>query len=123
MLHEVMGWPGPMTHRQYRTTLWWLRQQMNIPSRSDHYAMQTALTIQRQWMSSPGSILLDDFKIKFGGPKQERELTEEELAERARKSEATWLGIFGVTTAEVAHLGPGESIQFDVRPPLLNVVA
>lgn len=41
-LHELMGWPGPMTARQFRAWRAWLEMQWNLPDRGDFYAMQIA---------------------------------------------------------------------------------
>lgn len=41
-LHELMGWPGPMTQRQYGTWQAWLEMQWNKPSRADHYTLKVA---------------------------------------------------------------------------------
>ena len=41
-LHELMGWSGPMTDRQYNAWLNWLDADMNNPSRADYYAMMVA---------------------------------------------------------------------------------
>lgn len=32
-----MGWPGPMTARQWRLWLWWLDDEWERPNRSDNY--------------------------------------------------------------------------------------
>lgn len=37
-----MGWPGPMTDRQFQAWQAWLKADWNRPSRADHYAMQVA---------------------------------------------------------------------------------
>lgn len=37
-----MGWPGPMTERQFITWQAWLREEYNNPSRADYYAMEVA---------------------------------------------------------------------------------
>lgn len=55
-----MGWPGPLTHRQYETWQAWLEQQWNEPSRTDHYLMSVARMMC--WKDPPP---LDKFKINF----------------------------------------------------------
>lgn len=37
-----MGWPGPMTHRQFEAWHEWLKRQWNIPSRTDYQIMALA---------------------------------------------------------------------------------
>lgn len=121
--NAYMGWPLPVTYRQHLTYLRWAKDQMGVPSRSDYYAMQVALTVQRQWMSAPSEIGLEDFRINFVDKPPVKELTAEEIAARGRMSEAIWLGAFGVSLSEVEHLKPGESIQFDVRKKPAGVTA
>lgn len=41
-MHELMGWPGPMTERQFVTWIEWLNQDLNRPSRADWYALKIA---------------------------------------------------------------------------------
>lgn len=41
-LHELMGWQGPMTERQYVTWIAWLNENYNHPSRADYYALKIA---------------------------------------------------------------------------------
>jgi hypothetical protein len=63
-LNELMGWGGPMTHRQFMAWQHWLLEQWNQPDRADHYAMgvsaQIATTMGGAKNASPS-----DFKIKF----------------------------------------------------------
>lgn len=58
-LNELLGYDGPMTHRQYLGWVVWLRAQLNVPSRADHYAMQTA-------SAAAGGVELSKLKITFG---------------------------------------------------------
>ncbi len=61
-----MGWPGPMTHRQYLVWQEWLNQEWNRPDRSDHYAMQVAKTVAQSAAGRHGrGIKLNQFKIPF----------------------------------------------------------
>jgi hypothetical protein len=41
-LHQLMGWSGPMTERQYVTWMAWLDLELNNPSRADWYSMMVA---------------------------------------------------------------------------------
>lgn len=65
MLHEIMGWDGPMTNRQYLVWIEWLKGDWNNPSRSDHYQMQTACEVRRVLSSEPNKIQSEQFKIPF----------------------------------------------------------
>lgn len=64
-LHEVMGWVGPMTHRQF--TLWqtWLNAQLDIPSRDNYYQMQIACEQRRTFSKNPKDVTPDQFKLTF----------------------------------------------------------
>lgn len=102
-----MGWPGPMTHRQFEAWQWWLREEWNHPSRSDHYLMQIVAELLRipakAWGQRPPDIELDDCRITFGEkrpivvqPKKPGEfgppdpLTKEKIAEIERM-ERQWI--------------------------------
>ncbi len=63
-MHELMGWKGPLTHRQYQA---WCEWYMDNPSRSDWYAAQTALEVRRVF----GKGKLEDMRLrpKDGGGK------------------------------------------------------
>jgi hypothetical protein len=61
-LNELMGWDGPMTHRQFAAWQWWLLEQWNQPSRSDHYAMQVAAVVDMSGEKDR------DYRIKFKLP-------------------------------------------------------
>ena len=86
-LHELLGWPGPMTHRQFLLWDLWQREQLNQPSRSDHYLMQIALYILRSNSRRAGKLKLEDVRLAFGKPGKGKasRLTPEE-------SKARWLG-------------------------------
>lgn len=60
-----MGWPGPMTHRQFLVWQVWLRMEWDRPSRSDAYAMQTAAEVRRVLHSKPRTVQLKDFMLKL----------------------------------------------------------
>ncbi len=46
-LHEVMGWSGPMTHRQYLALVYWMDLEWDRPNRTDYYLMQVAACVER----------------------------------------------------------------------------
>lgn len=61
-----MGWSGPMTHRQFRAWVEFLREDWNNPSRSDYYQMQVALEVVRSRAGTKSRRLkLNDLKIPF----------------------------------------------------------
>lgn len=64
-LHELMGWDGPLTHRQYECWTQWLNiHAFNHPSRTDHYLMQIATEQRRSYVKNPRGVKLKDFQIK-----------------------------------------------------------
>lgn len=60
-----MGWPGPMTHRQFLVWQVWLRLEWDKPSRSDAYAMQVAAEVRRVLHNKPRTVQLKDFVLKL----------------------------------------------------------
>jgi len=67
-LHDLMGWPGPMTHRQFEAWQRWLVEQLNRPSRSDFYAMQVAYEARNILRSLGGggrALSMEDFRLQF----------------------------------------------------------
>ena len=64
-LHELLGWPGPLTHRQFRTWQAWLQAEWNAPSRTDHYLMLIAQRVLQAAARNPGSVTLDGQRIEF----------------------------------------------------------
>jgi hypothetical protein len=63
-LNELMGWDGPMTHRQFAAWQWWLLEQWNQPDRHDHYLMSVAMGTDM----SDGQKNLNDYKLQFNLP-------------------------------------------------------
>ena len=75
-------WP----ERYKNLVLEWLRQQLNVPRRSDYYAMRIAQRIHQQY--SKKAVSIKDQIVQFDvGTKQP--LT---MAERVARSKAVWLG-------------------------------
>jgi hypothetical protein len=58
-LHQLMGWTGPMTERQFEGWNDWLSRQWNEPDRSDYYLMQVA-AFNAAKPTSP-----DELRLKF----------------------------------------------------------
>lgn len=54
-----------MTNRVFLAWLAWIKQDRNIPSRADAYAMQIAAEVRRGWVSKPESVSTDSFRIEF----------------------------------------------------------
>lgn len=89
-LHELMGWPGPMTNRQHRTWLRWLEDDFDTPDLTDFYLMQLAQFIHaaNSKKKVPG---LQEYRIKFK-VKEKPKVTREQAANLAK---ARWLPHFG----------------------------
>lgn len=60
-----MGWPGPMTHRQFMAWQFWEAEQWNQPSRSDYYAMLIANRVDHVLAEKKDSNL-EPYVIPFG---------------------------------------------------------
>jgi hypothetical protein len=93
-LHELMGWPGPLTYRQYKTWEAWLEAEWNRPSRTDHYLMQLNATLIAVNSKARANVKLDKQRIPFVTParRRARELTPEEATAVAV---GRVLGMFG----------------------------
>lgn len=66
----------------------WEFEDLNNPSRTDHYLMQIAQAV----MTSAGQkkrTKLDEFKIRFGSTKK-RSMTPEEKAQAVARAKASW---------------------------------
>jgi len=91
-LHQCMT---SMTNREFNTWMEWLDEEMNRPSRSDHYLMSIAQEVRRVLSSRPGQIQLDHFRLKFDrvlslSPEQQR-------AQDLAHSKAAWKSrLYGV---------------------------
>lgn len=62
-LHELYGWSGPITHRQYEAWQQFMEDEWSHPSRSDWYAMQIAHVMARTMGGSRAD--LADLQLKF----------------------------------------------------------
>lgn len=72
-LHDLMGWSGPMTWKQYTTWLAWLELDMERPSRNDWYIHRlTEMTAHKNLPT-----------IKFSIPKVSQEETVAMAKQRA----------------------------------------
>lgn len=76
-----MGWPGPMTDRQFRAWHAWLDEDLNQPGKVEAYLMRVAAEVRASVAKDPSSIKLDDFKVRFGKPTY---LSQEEATRRAK---------------------------------------
>ena len=87
-----MGWPGPMTRRQFLAWRAWLDSQWNRPSRTDNYVMQVAAEIRRGHVKRPRSVKHEHFELQFkvSGKKPRHEQLPEQ---KAALSKGKWLGM------------------------------
>lgn len=86
-INEFMGWEGKLTHRQMQMWNTYRHEELNQPSRSDHYLMQIAA-----YSSGKKNASLDDFRIPFV---QQRESTPEEKAKEADWYKQIWIARVG----------------------------
>jgi hypothetical protein len=91
-VHDLLGWPGPMTHRQYLAWQAWLDEEWERPNRTDQYLMQVALEVVRGRMKNPRKAELQNFRLTFKGKKtlKRPKLTKEQVT---IYSKARWLGM------------------------------
>lgn len=73
----MMGWDGPMTHRQYLTWMEWLDERWNVPTKQDHYLAALRYEVALGTRRHPESLVPGEFLLKFGrgeqGPPPPRE--------------------------------------------------
>ena len=94
---ELLGWPGPSTHRQCMAHRAWLDTQWNRPTRSDYLLMRIAQRVLQAASKRPERVRLEDQNVKFEQRKPTPPVRPEQ---RARRSKAIWTG------ALKAILGP-----------------
>jgi len=95
-LHDLLGWPGPVTNRQYLAWQGHRSEGWNLPDRTDHYLMQIACEVRRVLSKDPASITNDQFKIGF---EKRKHLTRKEkrAAKKAQRelNMAKWKALAG----------------------------
>jgi hypothetical protein len=70
-----MGWPGPMTHRQFIAWCAWDGMQWNRPDRIEFYIMRLIAEVRRGWVKHPEQVDEREFKVSFTQTKEEMEGT------------------------------------------------
>lgn len=105
-LHELMGWQGPMTHRQHSAWQAWLDMQWDVPDRHDAYLQQVAFEVHRANLrvKKPNKAKIGKFRLKFDRPRKsakkdraepESIVEQEAKVQRATdKSKAFWNAMF-----------------------------
>lgn len=108
-----MGWPGPMTHRQFKLWRVWLSAEWNRPSRSDHYVMRAAFETR---LGNAGKkardVKMEHMELRFIPKKQAQELEEpvQEMSDqeaRAQASARSKMYWFGMMTSPVKKVQEG----------------
>jgi hypothetical protein len=90
LLHEVMGWRGSMTHRQFMAWAEWKDEQWNTMEKMDYYLAQISAVIHRANQGKKRKkIKITDYKIEFkkAGAKAPRE--------SIATTKARWIGRLG----------------------------
>jgi hypothetical protein len=67
-LHQLLGWRGPMTHRQFVTWRAWLEMQWNRPTKDDWYSMQIACEVSRITAKNKKKPRPKHFQLEFSDP-------------------------------------------------------
>jgi hypothetical protein len=115
-LHELMGWSGPMTHRQFVLWCHWLDYEYNLPSRTDYYLMQVACENRRTFSKHPDKIAIQNFRLTIGDSNnQQREATSREQRIEAMKQR--WMGRM---TAPVTVIRDGKEEKDKYIPPFVR---
>lgn len=116
-LHELLGWPGPMTHRQFAAWQQWLEDQWNRPDRHDYYSMQAAQTnLRGKGMKAPPlEKMRIPFQFKNARPDAAKtpvgQTDQERRAAETRAAQARWLGWVGGRVRVVKYGEPVPEMQ------------
>jgi hypothetical protein len=73
-----MGWPGPLTWRQFTAWRAWSAEEWNRPDRHDHYLMQAAAAF--------GGGQIDKYRLKFRSAGDKPPVTDVKTATRMAQS-------------------------------------
>jgi hypothetical protein len=87
-LHDLYGWPGPLTHRQFLAWQEWLDDQWCEPDRHDWYQMQTAYVVARSMGGSRAS--LNEFKLDFKSARETRDVSRMPISQETAWAQAKW---------------------------------
>jgi hypothetical protein len=94
-LHELLGWPAPLTHRQFLAWRAWLRAELDRPDKITAYLQQIACEVRRGHVRHPGRVKLDDLKLTFeektAAPAAA--MTREQAAALSKARWGAWLGV------------------------------
>lgn len=71
-----MGWPGPLTHRQFMAWSVWLGREWNNPDRHDHYLMRIVWAVEHVLAKGNQVVNLNPYKLKFGDSQPEAQPVE-----------------------------------------------
>jgi hypothetical protein len=112
-LHDLLGWEGPMTHRQCNAWNVWLDERINEVNPLHDYLAQIAAEVRRSnQFAKSRDVKTEQFRIKYRKTVQSRRvpgtpLTPEEIQKREVQmamSKAFWMSM-GTTK------GPGPETQ------------
>lgn len=93
-LHELLGWPGPMTHRQFLAWQAWRRIDVGVPGKTELYLANVAAEVRRTpgrvWGKEP-DVALQDLFLKPAEEEDQNQLVQPgETEEEARKRIGAW---------------------------------
>lgn len=63
-----MGWPGPMTDRQFHAWCAWENIDRNRPGKIEAYLMNIAAEVRRSYAANPNEVNVDDMRVEFTEP-------------------------------------------------------
>ncbi len=122
-LHEVFGWAGPITFRQFQVWQAWFLLQLNRPSRSDHYLMRVAQRVAQVapslFTDKAGSVTLDQQKVEFIFPEGASDRLEPSGApgpppltveQATAASKAVWAARLGLTNKPAEAPDPAKAL-------------
>lgn len=110
-LHDLLGWPGPMTGRQFEAWQAWLADGGNEPDLHAWYLMQVAAEIRlirHSFGEDPKPVKLSDLKLKFVRDSEATQSPEEDPVH----VEAVFLarmGLVGKAREEAVARGQGKA--------------
>lgn len=86
----ILEFAASKTHREYRTWMRHLEEELNQPSRSDFYLMQIAAEARYAFRERPASLALNKFRIPFKTRGHHAEPDKRSIEEITAHSKAAW---------------------------------
>lgn len=111
-----MGWPGPLTDRQYWVWQAWLDDAMNHPGSIEFYLMAVATEVRRGYVKEPAKVSLSDMRLQFrrqaaGKPAADGKTAAAATPGSIAQSQLRWMAAVTQGQAKVRILKPDGTLE------------